>query len=200
MDPAFVREMLIGRMRRRHETLEEAARSAAEGLGRSIAELQPAIDAIRADIALAQLLDSPTGVVDRLTEEEARLAGWYSGPEPGDAFWEKLYEQLKSSSMADVIGDIDRASTKVVAQLSNPSVHRLKKKGLVVGYVQSGKTANYTAVMAKAADAGFKLFIVLAGLHNNLRQQTQVRLSKDLVDSDWASLTTKDAEIGRAHV
>ena len=41
--------------------------------------------------------------------------------------------------------------------------------------MQSGKTANYTAVMAKAADAGYGFFIVLSGLHNNLRRQTQVR-------------------------
>jgi hypothetical protein len=62
--------------------------------------------------------------------------------------------------------------------------------------VQSGKTANYTAVMAKAADAGYRLFIVLSGLHNNLRKQTQVRLSDDLVDHDWVPLTSENADFG----
>ena len=49
-----------------------------------------------------------------------------------------------------------------------------------MGYVQSGKTANFTALIAKAADAGYKFIIVLAGIHNVLRRQTQVRLDKEL--------------------
>jgi hypothetical protein len=53
-------------------------------------------------------------------------------------------------------------------------------KGLVVGYVQSGKTANYTALSAKAFDAGYKIVIVLSGIHNALRRQTQIRLENEL--------------------
>jgi hypothetical protein len=124
------------------------------------------------------------------------MSGWYTGPEEGDEFWPRLWEKLESSSMRDVVDEIDTASTKVVAHLADPHIRNLKKRGLVVGYVQSGKTANYTAVMAKAADAGYQLFIVLSGLHNNLRRQTQVRLSRDLVDNDWAPLTSDDADFG----
>jgi hypothetical protein len=47
-----------------------------------------------------------------------------------------------------------------------------------VGHVQSGKTGNYTGLVCKAADAGYKIIIVLAGLHNNLRAQTQIRLEE----------------------
>ena len=47
------------------------------------------------------------------------------------------------------------------------------RRGLVIGHVQSGKTANYLGVIAKAADAGYKFIIVIAGIHNNLRKQTQ---------------------------
>ena len=50
--------------------------------------------------------------------------------------------------------------------------------------------------MAKAADAGYSLFIVLSGLHNNLRRQTQVRLTSDLVDHDWAPLASDVADFG----
>jgi len=53
-------------------------------------------------------------------------------------------------------------------------------KGLVVGYVQSGKTANYTALTAKAFDAGYELVIVLTGIHNALRRQTQRRMNEEL--------------------
>ena len=52
------------------------------------------------------------------------------------------------------------------------------RRGLVVGHVQSGKTGNYTGLICKAADAGYKIIIVLAGLHNNLRSQTQMRLDE----------------------
>ena len=52
------------------------------------------------------------------------------------------------------------------------------RRGLVVGHVQSGKTSNYTGLICKAADAGYKIIIVLAGLHNNLRSQTQIRLEE----------------------
>lgn len=53
-------------------------------------------------------------------------------------------------------------------------------KGLVVGYVQSGKTANFAGVMALAADTGFNFFIVLSGMLEGLRAQTEERLIKDL--------------------
>ena len=52
------------------------------------------------------------------------------------------------------------------------------RRGLVMGNVQSGKTATYTGLICKAADAGYKVIVVLAGLHNNLRSQTQVRLDE----------------------
>lgn len=92
--------------------------------------------------------------------------------------------------------EIDAASTKVVAHFADPGIRGLKKKGLVLGYVQSGKTANYTAVIAKAADAGYRTFIVLSGMHNNLRRQTQARIDKDLGTESWAGLTTETADFG----
>jgi hypothetical protein len=72
----------------------------------------------------------------------------------------------------------------------------------VVGYVQSGKTANYTAVAARAVDAGYRMVIVLSGIHDSLRNQTQIRLERELVGDQridlhgvndsmaWATLTT----------
>ena len=65
---------------------------------------------------------------------------------------------------------------------------------MVVGSVQSGKTANYTALITKAADAGYKLFIILAGVHNSLRSQTQHRLNEEFLgyDLDRVQKTTGD--------
>ena len=70
--------------------------------------------------------------------------------------------------------------------------------------VQSGKTANYAATIAKAADAGFRFFIVIAGIHNNLRSQTQDRLDQDVIGTGrpggswkWESLTDSERDFGK---
>jgi len=61
-----------------------------------------------------------------------------------------------------------------------------------VGHVQSGKTANFSALIAKAADAGYRVCIVLSGLHNTLRQQTQRRLQRDLGHDDTPGVGTPE--------
>jgi hypothetical protein len=65
--------------------------------------------------------------------------------------------------------------------------------GLVVGYVQSGKTANFTAVAARAADVGYRLIVVLSGIHDSLRNQTQKRLEAELINigAKWTTLTSE---------
>ncbi|WP_336081352.1 Z1 domain-containing protein [Nocardia sp. SSK8] len=70
----------------------------------------------------------------------------------------------------------------MVERLADPTaLTAYQAKGLVVGYVQSGKTANFTGVVAKAIDAGYRLVIVLSGTLNLLRAQTQRRLDMELV-------------------
>ncbi|MFH5211406.1 Z1 domain-containing protein [Antrihabitans sp. NCIMB 15449] len=77
---------------------------------------------------------------------------------------------------------MDIASDRVVERLADPTKpETYQSKGLVVGYVQSGKTANFTGVIAKAVDAGYRLVIVLGGTLNMLRSQTQRRLDMELV-------------------
>lgn len=80
-----------------------------------------------------------------------------------------------------VVESVDDATDKILRQLPHPSNQEFQKRGLVLGYVQSGKTANYTALIAKATDAGYRLIIVLSGIDNGLRLQTQVRLKRELV-------------------
>jgi hypothetical protein len=80
------------------------------------------------------------------------------------------------------VSELNNATDAIVGRLSDPErVEAFQTKGLVVGYVQSGKTANLTGVIAKAADAGYRLIIVLGGTLNILRDQTQRRLDKELV-------------------
>lgn len=198
MDEAIIRRTLIDVMRRQGLSPEQAARETARGFGIDPSRLAGALEQIQREADRNFVLDSPPGVFANGLADEAKTLRWYPGPQEGDRFWPYLRAKLESSSLRSVIEEIDRASTKVVSHLAAPYIHNLSKRGLVVGYVQSGKTANYTAVMAKAADAGYRLFIVLSGMHNNLRRQTQVRLNNDLGDEYWYRWTSADADFGSA--
>ncbi len=115
------------------------------------------------------------------------IESWYFGPREADRNWPRLVDELRSDGWGDTeLGDLDQSSTKIVAQLPNPAGDGVYHcRGLVLGYVQSGKTTNFTAVIAKAADAGYRLIVVLSGMHDALRNQTQDRLNHQL----WAPST-----------
>src|SRR5690606_5698249 len=90
------------------------------------------------------------------------------------------------------IAVLDATSTLVVSDLRDPfEVQARSTRGLVVGYVQSGKTANFTGVIAKALDAGYRLIVVLAGMQNTLRDQTQRRIDKELVGRELLQITSE---------
>ncbi|MEV6941013.1 Z1 domain-containing protein [Streptomyces sp. NPDC051172] len=124
---------------------------------------------------------------------------WYTGPQPKDKCWPAVVDLLRKDGWPQepAISSLDDSSTRVVSLLNHPKEKEFSTRGLVVGYVQSGKTTNFTSVMAKAADRGYKLFIVLAGIHNGLRRQTQARLVQQLVEpnpSMWSQLTGLDKD------
>jgi hypothetical protein len=98
-------------------------------------------------------------------------------------YWERYRTHLAHKGFPpDVVDTMDRDTDNVVRQLGDPGEEgHWDRRGMVVGHVQSGKTANYAGVIAKAADAGYRLIVVIAGLHNNLRNQTQRRLEEDFV-------------------
>ena len=130
------------------------------------------------------------------------LQSWYPGPSHDDRFWPALYRSLGARSWPDkerVLSDLDKASTKVLSFMTPPGADTIKTRGLVLGYVQSGKTTNFTALISKAADVGYRLFVVLSGTTNALRRQTQIRLDDDLValnHQHWISLTSADRDFG----
>lgn len=103
-------------------------------------------------------------------------------------FWTRYKKYLaEQKGFADsVIQKNDDLTDSILDHLFNPQNTNIQisKKGLVVGQVQSGKTANYTGLICKAADAGFQVVIVLAGIHNNLRSQTQIRIDEGFLGFD----------------
>ncbi|WP_017540221.1 Z1 domain-containing protein [Nocardiopsis halophila] len=136
--------------------------------------------------------------IEELEEPKSVVQGnretWYVGPEKWDKCWPAIENILRRSGWPEepAIRTLDESSTRIVSLLDHPKVKKFSTRGLVIGYVQSGKTTNFTSVMAKAADRDYKLFIVLAGVHNGLRRQTQARLEQQLVKpnpASWSQLT-----------
>jgi hypothetical protein len=114
-------------------------------------------------------LENNEGHVPWLTPE--RKKGW--------RYWQRYREMQEARLPWEAVDGLDKSTDRILGQLEDP----LRKgpwdrRGLVVGHVQSGKTGSYTGLICKAADAGYKIVIVLAGLHNNLRTQTQMRLDE----------------------
>ena len=134
--------------------------------------------------------------------------GWYSGPEAVYGEWPAYKRRLMQRTPA-AVESVDDTTNRILTRCADPSssssLRGDKRKGLVIGFVQSGKTANYAGLIAKAVDAGYRIVIVLAGMHTNLRRQTQVRLETDLgmdvsAGEDraiaWHELTGPDSDIG----
>jgi Z1 domain. len=97
-------------------------------------------------------------------------------------FWSRYKRYLEEAKHWNprVTGNLGRVSDEIVDLLGDPKSNDLfQRRGLVLGDVQSGKTANYTAICNKAADTGYRVIIILAGMMENLRQQTQERLDTE---------------------
>ena len=137
---------------------------------------------------------------------------WLAGVDRSDwYYWKTLRAHLLGVKNwpKDTVASLDDASDRVLRQLKPPTTPEFDIRGLVLGYVQSGKTANFTAVIAKAADAGYRLVVVFSGIDKGLRRQTQVRLNRELagyphnpknavrfppVGKQWHQFTTDDLE------
>ena len=92
------------------------------------------------------------------------------------------------TTAARILKSLDHETGKILANMEDPRRDEFSTKGLVVGYVQSGKTQNFTGLIAKSADAGYRLIVILAGMYNSLRQQTQVRIDKELTGFNTLNL------------
>ena len=82
---------------------------------------------------------------------------------------------------AAAVADVHDVSSEILKLIGSPERGSITTRGLVLGHVQSGKTTNFLSVAAKAADNGYDLVIILAGMHNSLRRQTQNRAERALV-------------------
>jgi hypothetical protein len=111
---------------------------------------------------------------------------WFQHWDPSTGYyWRRLRTYLldRVGRTNAEVESLDDSTDCVLSHLDDPRAGgpaEFQTRGLVLGHVQSGKTANYSALIAKAADLGYKLVIVLSGIDNGLRQQTQRRLNREL--------------------
>ncbi|MBK8503430.1 MAG: Z1 domain-containing protein [Saprospiraceae bacterium] len=103
--------------------------------------------------------------------------------------WNRYRSYLKTKDGSFPVDNLDDLTNKILDKCINPKTSgSWDRRGMVVGNVQSGKTANYTGLINKATDAGYKLIIVIAGIHNTLRSQTQVRIDEGYIGRNSADL------------
>lgn len=120
------------------------------------------------------------------------------------SFWNR-YTRFSKGEQAlptTALTRLDELTNDILGKLEDPSRDGpWDRRGLVAGQVQSGKTGNYTGLIAKAIDNGYKLVVVLAGVHNSLRSQTQARIDEGILGFDTrairqASMASDSAKIG----
>jgi hypothetical protein len=101
-------------------------------------------------------------------------------------YWRRYKALLEQKGFGvRVVSQLDIITNDILDLAGDPTeAGEWRRRGLVVGHVQSGKTANYIGLINKAADAGYKLIILIAGIHTNLRSQTQERIDEGFVGRD----------------
>jgi hypothetical protein len=132
-----------------------------------------------------------------LVDNEGHKA-WLTAARKKDwRYWQRYQSMLEMKISIKAVDALDDSTDHVLGLLEDPMREgKWDRRGLVVGHVQSGKTGNYTGLICKAADAGYKIIIVLAGLHNNLRSQTQIRLEEGFLGYETSAMGDSIRVIG----
>lgn len=114
--------------------------------------------------------------------------------ERGEPLWTRYYDHLDGQGMpTSVLRRLDDTTREILGRLHDPrSPGPWRGCGLVVGEVQSGKTQNFIGLACRAADMGYRLIVVLAGIQNSLRSQTQLRIDDGFTGYD--SMVTDRAD------
>ncbi|WP_315749599.1 MULTISPECIES: Z1 domain-containing protein [unclassified Bradyrhizobium] len=99
-------------------------------------------------------------------------------------YWNRLRRYYLEGGVIQpqVVATLDNVTDELLDFSGNPKDSGIgSRRGMVIGHVQSGKTTNYSALICKAADAGYRTILLLAGITNTLRSQTQERLDETFI-------------------
>ena len=160
-------------------------------LGKAFASMDELKNFIRQELDEEVNVIVEEGTHYSLTDNEGHI-DWYRPKKADDKinfrFWKRYRKYLTHiKGWAETSVDkIDTISDEIMEEIEDPTVTNrpFDRRGLVVGYVQSGKTANFMGIINKAIDSGYRIIIVLAGMHENLRQQTQERIDEEVIGRD----------------
>lgn len=183
-----IKTMILGRFKDTIPTINEIYKEA-ESLRKTFKSICPVSD------------DEFISIKNRLTEEichsigfeettltcrdSEQTKGWYFLNKGDGFYWARFKEYISNKRSGDIAAKLDKITDNIMDNLGNPkSSAHFQRRGLLLGDVQSGKTATYTAICNKAADAGYKVIIILAGIMEILRIQTQERLDAEFVGLD----------------
>ncbi|WP_282163697.1 Z1 domain-containing protein [Turicimonas muris] len=125
-----------------------------------------------------------------ITLDSGRSFGWVTEEMRQSRYYWKICSEVLSKELqpADV-RRVDLQSEEILRHLHDPTLHSDDHSwsgcGLVVGNVQSGKTSNYSALLTKAVDAGYNIVVILTGMTNDLREQTQQRIDNYFCGYSW---------------
>ena len=134
-------------------------------------------------------------MTDGATLQAPEFMPWLDAARSGIEFyyWDR-YRRLMSEKglSSQVLGGLGNVTDRILGLLENPDKPgKWDRRGMVMGHVQSGKTANYIGVVSKAADAGYRVIIIIAGLQNRLRDQTQRRVDEGFIGFSSKSTGSK---------
>ena len=140
----------------------------------------------------AELLNSFTtdgGAFDILVDDSDHVP-WLTSERKAESNWDcwnrySEYMMSVEKKPATVVKTLDDVTERILGRIEDPQRSGgWSVRGLVVGSVQSGKTANYVGLINKSIDAGYKLIVILAGVHSTLRRQTQIRIDETVTGVD----------------
>lgn len=135
------------------------------------------------------------GVCDPNLEDKTWWNELKQDPKFKPEYWSRYYDYLlrKPSWSITAVEDIDSSTDEIMNALADPQKGvAIERMGMVFGYVQSGKTAHYIGIINKAYDAGYRIVIVLSGIHNSLRSQTQSRIDEEVLGYETSLENIRD--------
>ena len=167
---------------------ETPSREQVEETVRALANIPPGYDGALQNVITEVMIsiDTHMGAGISLVDVNARHDDqWVRKREDANWTYARAYEEFLRNEgwPPHMVQSLSDVTTRILGHLQDPLSEGTSwnRRGLVIGHVQSGKTANYTGLIARAADVGYKFIVVIAGIHNNLRKQTQQRIDEAFI-------------------
>ncbi|KGP73720.1 Z1 domain-containing protein [Pontibacillus yanchengensis] len=143
---------------------------------------------LQKDLEQSFVVRITTGTLVTGEEHRKRDLTWWTSKkqlESDNYYLTNYMRYMKSELPPGVLDTINEDTDVIMNNLANPDLKAFSRYGMVVGHVQSGKTSNYASLICKAADAGYRFIVVIAGGQNNLRDQTQKRLDEVFIGANY---------------